>query len=202
MVLSRLLVSIACTVPAWSSVVYTNIGANDLYTSSYTVYSGAFVAAQFTPTETGPLDTIRMQLERNGFGLPPALVVSLRGPETDPSGAVIESWTLAPADISPPPGSLEMLQSSLHPVLSAGSTYWLRAESSGPFPFESYGWAQNVTGDPGAAAVSLNAGASWAAAGPNPAIEVTTVSTAIPEPASKALLTLGLLVVMLRRAAL
>ena len=101
-----------------------------------------------------------MQLERNGFGLPPALVVSLRGPETDPSGAVIESSTLTPADISPPPGSLEMFPSSLHCVLSAGSTYWLRAESSGPFPFESYGWAQNVTGDAGAAAVSLNAGAS------------------------------------------
>ena len=64
------------------------------------------------------------------------------------------------------------------------------------------GGPQNVTGDPRAAAVSLNAGASWAAAGPNPAIEVTTVSTAIPEPASKALLTLGLLVVMFRRAAL
>jgi hypothetical protein len=200
MTLTRFLATLVCIAPAWSSVIYTNIGVNDVYTGSYTVYGGAFVAAQFKTTGIGPLDTVSMQLERNGFGLPPELVVSLRGPATDPNGPIIESWVLAPSEIPAPPGRIEMLQSSLHPVLTPGSTYWLRAESEGPFPFESYGWAQNVTGDPGPAAVSLNTGGSWAAAGPNPAFEVTTVPTAIPEPESQVLLTLGALLVSLRRA--
>jgi hypothetical protein len=202
MTLSRLLVSLLCTAPAWSAVVYTNIGAGDVYTSSYTIYAGSFVAAEFKPAETGVLDTISMQLARNGFALPPDLVISLRGPDDDPNAPVIESWIVAPVDISAPPGTLEVLQSSLHPFLSGGKTYWLRAESSGPFPFQSYGWAQNVTGDAGPAAVSSNAGVSWTTAGPNPAFVVTTVQSAVPEPASSAFLTLGLLVLMLRRAAL
>jgi hypothetical protein len=203
MVLGRLLVIIACSAPGWSSVVYTNIGAMDVYTSSYTVYSGQLVAAQFSPTESGPLGAITMQLERTGFGVPPGLSISLRGPGSGPDGAVLEVWALAPSDVSPPPGSPQTLQSILHPVLSAGSTYWLRAESSAPFPFAAYGWAQNVTGDLGTAVVSLDGGASWAAAGRNPAFEVTTVATAaIPEPASEALLTLGLLAMLLRRALL
>src|SRR3954451_3809999 len=82
MTLNRLLVNLLFIAPAWSSVVYTNIGANDVYTSSYTAYGGAFVAAQLNPVESGPLETISMRLERNGFGLPPELVVSLRGPDT------------------------------------------------------------------------------------------------------------------------
>lgn len=202
MILIRILAFIACTVPAWSTVVFTNIGTNDVYTSSYTIYSGAFVAAQFSPTDSGPLDMIGMELERNGFGLLPELVVSLRGPDTDPNGPAIESWTVAPEAISPPPGSFHILQSSLHPLLIGGSTYWLRTESSGPFPFDSYGWALNVNGDSGPASVSLNGGLSWASSGFNPAFQVTTATTAIPEPASQALLALGLLAVLLRRAVL
>ena len=46
MVLSRLLVSIAFAVPAWSSVVYTSVGRMTCTSSSYTVYSGAFVGTQ------------------------------------------------------------------------------------------------------------------------------------------------------------
>jgi hypothetical protein len=122
----------------------------------------------------------------------------LRAPGADPNGAALESWTLAPEDVSTRPGMIQVLESLLRPALTGGSSYWLRVESAGALPFQSYGWAQNVTGDPGPAAVSLNGGLSWAAAGPNPAFEVNTASNAIPEPASVGLLAMGLVAIILR----
>src|SRR5688500_6011861 len=92
------------------------------------------------------------------------------------------------------------MMASLHPVLTAGSAYWLRVESGSPFPFQSYAWAQNVTGDDGPAAVSLNGGLTWAAAEPNPAFAVNSVTAAIPEPGSRCLLAFGLLVLIFARA--
>jgi hypothetical protein len=162
-----------------SAVIYTNIGPGDTYSSAYTIYAGQSVAAQFVPSNTNLLDTIRMALWRSDPTV--ELLVSLRMPGADPNGAAIESWNVAPADVSPAP-TIEVLQSSLHPVLTAGNAYWLRAGSGPPFPFQSYAWAQNVTGDAGPAAVSLNGGLTWAAAGPNPAFDVNTVTAAIPEP--------------------
>src|SRR3954470_4426669 len=112
MILDRVFITVVCAVPAWSAVVYTNIGPGDAYSSSaYTVYAGQSVAAQFAPSDAGLLDTLRMPLLRNGFNEPmAALLVSLRMPGADPNGAAIELWTVGPADISPAPGTVEVLQ--------------------------------------------------------------------------------------------
>jgi hypothetical protein len=196
MTLDRLLITVVCAVPAWSAVVYNNFGPGHAYSSTaYTIYAGASVAAQFVPSETGLLDTVRMALWRSDPAV--ELSVSLRMPGADPNGAAIETWTLAPVEVSPAP-AIALFRSSLHPVLTAGSAYWLRAESASPFPFQSYAWAQNVTGDAGPSAVSLDGGLTWAAAGPNPAFDVNTETAAIPEPASSCLLAFGLVLVIVR----
>lgn len=195
MKLDWLVVTVVCAMPASSEVLYTNMDPGDAYSSAYTLYAGQSVAAYFVASETGLLDTVRMPLWRSDPTV--ALLVSLRMAGADPNGAAIESWTVAAADISRTP-TIEVFNSSLHPVLTAGSAYWLRAESGSPLPFQSYAWAQNVTGDAGPAVVSLNGGLTWAAAGPNPAFAVDTVTVAIPEPRLGFLLAFGLFVLIFR----
>lgn len=196
MLTTRFALMVLITVPAWSAVIYSSLGPGDTYSNTgYTVYSGAAVAAEFVTSAGGALDSIRVPLT---ISSPTAnLVISLRAPGADPNGSILESWVLSPAEVLPPvppaSGNILVLLSSLHPFLTSGSAYWLRAENSSPLPFQSYGWPQNVIGE-GTAAVSLNQGLSWAPAGTNPAFEVNAATpAAIPEPASGVLLGLGLI---------
>jgi hypothetical protein len=197
----RLLLIVALNLPAWSAVIFTNLGPGDSYSNlSYSVYSGQFVATEFMPSETGLLEHIRLPLHSNGLnGATADLLISLRVPGPDPNGAAIESWVLVPSEVSPsapPPGNIEVLLSSLHPTLIAGNAYWLRVESV-TFILESYGWPQNVIGASFGTAVSLDQGLTWATAGPDSAFEVNAVvSDAIPEPASGVLLGIGAAVVI------
>jgi hypothetical protein len=188
---ARLLLTLAFSLPASSDTVFTNLGVGDTFSSgSLGIFVNSWIAADFVPSASGTLTSIRLPF--SVFNTPDAdLLISLRAPGTDPTGTVIETWSLSVGDISPAPGSLETLISALNPALVAGTAYWLRAESlSSATSFDAYGWNQNVTGDIWFAN-SLNQGATWGhhnhgQAG-TPAFEVNANPlgvNSVPEPSS------------------
>jgi hypothetical protein len=176
---------------AQGAILFTNLGPGDSYNDSaaWDVNSTGSKAGRFTPAQTATLDGIRLPLSRFLSEVQP-IVISLREPALDPSGAILESWMLPPADVQVGgDGGIVTLASVLKPALSNMSSYWLRVDSASLTL--GYLWYVNSTGDKEFANLI---GSSWGVApsAPAPAFEVIG-STVVPEPASLLLLSSGLL---------
>lgn len=163
------MIAAVLAIPAWSDVVYTNMGSGYSDSDVSIISPNVSVAKQFTVTGSGPLASIRLPLSVLDAGAD--LAVSLRVPGADPNGAVLESWTVPAASLSATPMVI-VLTSTLHPALIAGTSYWLRLDAviSG-----TYQWHQNIIGEFGNV-FSVTAGAVWETNPESwsPALEVNT----------------------------
>jgi hypothetical protein len=100
----------------------------------YDVFVGQSVAVAFTVGQTYSLDRIGVWMMSNDFDNPGrTYTLSLRtdanGGATSPGNTILESWNMATGAVGWSP-VLDMAESSLHPILTAGQTYWIVAESS------------------------------------------------------------------------
>jgi hypothetical protein len=104
----------------------------------FDVFVGQSVAIAFTPTQDYSFDSASLWLMSNDFeAAGRTLLVSLQADAgsgavpAGPSGTALESWSHATTAVGWTP-VLETLNSVTHPLLSAGTTYWIVAESSEP----------------------------------------------------------------------
>ncbi|HWB20688.1 MAG TPA: PEP-CTERM sorting domain-containing protein [Phycisphaerales bacterium] len=102
----------------------------------YDVFDGQSVAVAFTPDHACTLDDIGVWMMSNDFDNPGRTFTlslqtdSLNGANpAAPSGTVLETWDMATAAVGWNP-VLDVANSVLHPLLSAGTTYWVVAEST------------------------------------------------------------------------
>lgn len=183
MKLVRIGLILALAAPIWSNVIYTNLGPSDAFLSSqHEVSSKRFVAKRFVPTASGILSSIRLpvgiDLNTSG-GTRPDLLITLRAPGTSPNGAVLDSWVLTAAALTANP-AIKVLKSPSHPHLTAGTSYWLRLESTMRSYQGVYDWSRNSKGDTGVS-TSSDQGSSWSNAdSTSPALEVNAEPDAAP----------------------
>src|SRR4029079_5404906 len=78
--------------------------------------------------------------------------VTLRVNGATPEGTVLESWTFTPGQIPVFPGGLTVT-SSVHPLLAAGQSYWLRIDYTVAQAIGYLGW-YTATGGGGASSSS------------------------------------------------
>lgn len=163
----------------------------------FDVFVGQSVAIAFTPGQDYALDDVSLWLMSNDFDAAGrTLTVSLQedagnGPApTAPSGTALESWLHATSAIGWTP-VLVTLVSASHPLLSAGVSYWIVAESDEP-AFVDPVWV--ATGTEESYFVGFRDpqyGGDWQigpTSGPPGAI---VTATAVPEPGTVALALLG-----------
>ena len=130
------------------------------------------------------------------FVCPDNYTVDLTADAGAQPGAVIESFTLSGAALGAVGNNnpLVVANSVLHPLLTAGTAYWITTSS--PLS-DSITWNFNSTGDTSPEAISTDGGTTWfSPSGFTPgALEVDPV----PEPAAALLFGSAMLVLAVRR---
>jgi MYXO-CTERM domain-containing protein len=103
--------------------------------TGYDIFVGQSIGIAFTPDQDYTLDDVGVWMMSNDFENPGAefrlslqLDASGSGTPSIPSGVEIEGWDMATTAIGWSP-VLDVAVSTLNPVLSAGVTYWIVAES-------------------------------------------------------------------------
>jgi PEP-CTERM motif len=202
-VMAGVFVVVSLTQLAAATVVFDNLGSAP-YAGSYATFGliddVRYVRGmQFTASDTVNLSTIELAIGKaywDGTTLSGTGKVQLCSDFSGAPGTLLESWTTSShSDIG---GSLETLDSIIHPQLTAGSSYWLLltdapgsdlggawffAETNAPgivntiysVEGEPYGYAQLIRG------------------------YRTRVSGVVPEPATLALLAAGGVAMVIRR---
>lgn len=171
----------------------------------FDVFVGQSVAIAFTPGQNYSFDSVSLWLMSNDFEAAGRhLTISLQtdagGGATPvaPSGTALESWAHATSAIGWSP-VLETLNSLTHPLLLAGTTYWIVAESNEP-AFVDPVWVASGNGPQYTMGnIDFASGPNWQVGltgGPPGAI---VNASPVPEPAVLVLALLGLPLV-LRRA--
>ncbi len=203
--------SAACLVaPAHADVLLdTGTPGGFLGYYGFDVFVGQSVAIAFTPTQDYRFDTVSLWLMSNDGAAGRTLTVSL---QTDagggavpvaPSGSVLESWAHATDAVGWAP-VLETLNSTTNPLLSAGQTYWIVAESSEP-AFVNPVWV--VAGDGNSyyvGNIDFQSGPDWQVGLTGGPVGTVVTASPVPEPAAWMLGLVGaplLLGAMKRRAA-
>lgn len=162
------------------------------------------VAIAFTPDQDYALDQLGLWMMSNDFdnaGAP--YTVSVRtdanGGMTIPGDTVLESWDVQTAAVGWSP-ILETVDSALHPVLSAGVTYWIVAESDSP-AFVDAIWVASSQDTPVWNAVqnSANPNGEWIAGYGQGVPGLVISGHAVPAPGVGALLGVAGLVGVRRR---
>jgi hypothetical protein len=131
----------------------------------YDIFTGQSVAVGFTPTQNYFLDEVAVWIMSNDSASGATFTLALRpndgpGEPTVPSDTVIESWDIATKAAGWSP-VLERRRSRECPVLFAGQTYWLTAESSEPGGSNPV-WVWGDSGDPTPVAfIDFASGSEW-----------------------------------------
>lgn len=114
--------------------------------TGYDVFVGQSVAVAFTVDKTYSLDRLGVWMMSNDFdNAGRTYTLSIRadasGGATQPGSTALETWNMATGAVGWSP-VLDMAESTLHPILEAGKTYWIVAESSEePFVDPVWVWA-------------------------------------------------------------
>jgi hypothetical protein len=196
---SASLVGFVPTALAASVVLYNNYGPNNAVgTWTWAVTGAATTPAYraqgqpFTPQETAYLSTVELSIYRySGSGR-----VNVSLVEDSPTGPLLERFSyVAPSGTAP-----RLLSSPSHPLLEAGTTYWLLTE---PYDATSYaGWVTDYDQLRTPFAYGRSPG-SWEifsldGGGAEGVFRIT--ATPIPEPGAWALLMLASIAVRTLRA--
>jgi hypothetical protein len=117
----------------------------------YDIFTGQSVAVGFTPTQNYFLDEVGVWIMSNDTAPGATFTLALRpndgdGDPTVPSDTIIESWDISAKAAGWDP-KLERRRSRLRPMLLAGHTYWLTAESNEPAGFNPV-WVWGDSSDP------------------------------------------------------
>lgn len=102
--------------------------------TGYDVFVGQSVAVAFTANQTYSLDRIGLWMmsndwENSGRTYTVSIRTDANNAATEPSNNILESWNMATGAVGWNP-VLDIAESTLHPILEAGKTYWIVAESS------------------------------------------------------------------------
>jgi hypothetical protein len=117
-----------------------------------------WIASPFMPTATGALSSVAVALSVNS-GQNGAVLQLVDDNGGVPSTTVLETWTLRHLrPFSAGTFTPESVRSILHPVLSAGTKYWLVAKGVAGTTLDTWSW-NNV--GVGGALLSLNNGSTW-----------------------------------------
>jgi len=170
----------------------------------FDVFVGQSVAIAFIPGQDYAFDSVSLWLMSNDFDAAGRrLTISL---QTDagggavpvaPSGTALESWAHATGAIGWTP-VLETLSSSSHPVLHAGTAYWIVAESNEP-AFVDPVWVASGNGPSYYMGnIDFQSGPAWQVGLTNGPPGAVVSATPVPEPVALALALLGLPLVLRR----
>ncbi len=163
------------------------------------------VAVAFTPDESYTLDEVGLWMMSNDFdNAGAAYTLSIRtdlnGGMTSPSDTVLESWDIQTSAVGWNP-VLDTVDSILNPVLSAGMTYWIVAESDSIAQGNAV-WVASQQVDPvwHAFQTIFDPPGEWGPGGyTNGAPGVVVSGSVVPAPSAMAILGLGGLVGTRRR---
>lgn len=170
----------------------------------FDIYVEQSVAIAFTPDQDYRLDQVGMWIMSNDFNSAGApYTISLRTDAgigmTTPGNTVLESWDVETAAIGWSP-ILDTVDSVLNPLLSAGTTYWIVAESDSP-AFVDAVWVVSGQDEPVWNSIqnSANPNGEWISGFTQAAPGMIINGTAVPAPSAMAFLGLGGLVGTRRR---
>tara|TARA_E500000318_G_scaffold85651_4_gene81851 strand:+ start:32796 stop:33428 length:633 start_codon:yes stop_codon:yes gene_type:complete len=170
----------------------------------FDVYVEQSVAVAFTPDQDYALEQVSVWMMSNDFsnaGAPYTLSVrtDANGGMTNPGDTILESWDVQTSAIGWNP-VLETVDSILNPVLSAGTTYWIVAESDSP-AFVDAVWVASQQDTPVWHSIqnSLNPNGEWIPGFTQGAPGLIVNGSVVPAPSAFALIGLGGLVGTRRR---
>jgi hypothetical protein len=180
---------------ARADIIFNNFGPGDTYNIGfgYTIAGSTVIPPGFvqgdgfaiTPAATFELDQIR--LAAGHITGPNQINVTLRADAGGLPGAVLESFSFtnlgAFGNANPP----LVANSVLHPILQAGTRYWLIADPGNAATWDV--WNFNSIGDTGPHALSAGGGPFTDGNATRGAFEI--LGTPVPEPSSLALFGLG-----------
>jgi hypothetical protein len=154
------------------------------------------VAIAFTPDQDSILDSVGLWMMSNDFdNAGRAFTVSVRtdaaGGMTIPGDTVIESWATSTTAVGWSP-VLDEVTSLLNPVLEAGVTYWIVAESVGPIGLNPV-WVASQQDEPVWHSVknALNPDFAWISGYGNGVPGLVVSGRVVPAPGVVAMLSIG-----------
>lgn len=157
----------------------------------FDVFVDQSVAVAFTPDQDYTLETIGVWMMSNDFDNPgAAFTLSIRtdanGGMTIPGETVIESWDVQTAAVGWNP-VLDSVESLLNPVLTAGTTYWVVAESDSP-PYVDAVWVASGQDEPVWHSVQnvLNPDGAWISGYTQGAPGLVVSGSVVPAPGAAA----------------
>ena len=154
----------------------------------FDVFVGQSVAIAFTPTQDYAFDNVSLWLMSNDFDAAGrTLTVSLRtdsgsgATPAGPSGTTLEFWNHTTGAVGWTP-LLETLDSVSHPLLHAGTTYWIVAESNEPALVDPVWVAAGNGPSYWMGNIDFQSGPAWQIGQSSGPPGVVINATAVPEP--------------------
>jgi len=145
-----------------------------------------WVAVPFQPSVTATLDTADVGI---GFVKGTGFLIDIDTNAGGAPGSLLETLPLPGISLIPFVGTGT---STLHPLLTAGTTYWLVLR---PGSQSAGGWAQNDRGINGFV-FSVNNGSTWlTTTQATPIFDINGTPTGVPEPSTLGMILIGVLVV-------
>lgn len=175
-----------------ASTIFTTFGPGQTFdlASSYGVASVQGVASSFQPLFTATLNVIDVAMSYSSGTNSFNIILAANG--SGVPGATIESFNVTGVGGV---GTIETVNSTLHPLLSTGTTYWIEVL---PGSANSVGaWNRNNQGLLGNQAL-LSSG-SWNAQVGDRMNAFDVQGTGVPEPSSLSLFILSIPLVLMRR---
>ena len=187
---------LACSLPSRADTLYTTFGPAQAFGSGgYTIEDGLGWAAPFQPTATGALGSIDVALSVMSNTAMSAQVILANDAAGSP-GSVIESFTVNSLASTP---TIETVDSTLNPVLTAGDSYWFEVIGEGSEPGVDIGQLYNNSqGLTETVDITSNNGATWSTFSSGESDPAFDLNTTVPEPASLAV-AVGLLTAVFPR---